>query len=39
MRGSPCSGKEDSPLCDGYLQLGALVRSEERKSGVVDRVR
>jgi hypothetical protein len=36
--GSPCSGEEDSPLCGGYLQLGALVRREERKSGVVDMV-
>jgi hypothetical protein len=31
-------GEEDSPLCGGYLQLGALVRPEEGKSGVVDMV-
>jgi hypothetical protein len=36
--GSPCSAEEDSPLCAGYLQLGALVRLEESKSGIVDRV-
>jgi hypothetical protein len=30
--------EEDSPLCGGYLQLGALVWPKERKSGVVDRV-
>jgi hypothetical protein len=38
MGRSPCSGEEDSPLCGGYLQLRALVRQEERRSGVVDRV-
>jgi hypothetical protein len=38
MGGSPCSGEEDSPLCGRYLQLGALIRPEERKSGIVDRV-
>jgi hypothetical protein len=37
-RGSPCSSEEDSPLCCGYLQLGALVRPEERKSCIVNRV-
>jgi hypothetical protein len=36
--GSPCSGEEDSSLCGVYLQLRALVRLKERKSGVVDRV-
>jgi hypothetical protein len=38
MRGSPYNGEEDSPLCGGYLQLGASVRPEEKIPGVIDRV-
>jgi hypothetical protein len=36
--GSPCSSEADSPLCVGYRQLGALVQSEEGKSGNIDRI-
>jgi hypothetical protein len=36
--GSPCSGEAEFPLCGGYQQLRALVRSKEGKLGVVDRV-
>jgi hypothetical protein len=36
--GSPCSGEADSPLCGRYQQLGALIRSEEGKSGAINKV-